>query len=253
MIFLGWNLMAQPEIPSLRNYATDQTSSITAKELLQLNLLLSEFEKTDSIQMVFLMVNSIGNYPLEKYAQQITEKNRIGYRDYNNGILVILLKEENKFGIFPGYIFQKVIQPPLISSIRRNVAEPNFRTGKYFEGIKNSIEALIDYNRGDYRKVKKTEYILGSDSRSTRAIQQIIIIFLILIPFFSKKGRGLGTLFFRRALSGRKRFDSHEFRFTGLLGEKEQNYGKFGGLFAQGGPLRSSVRKFKGKIISGKW
>jgi len=61
-------IFAQPEIPVLKKYATDLTSTLSSNELNTLNRRLESYEDTTSNQLVMLMIPTLNDYPIEYYA-----------------------------------------------------------------------------------------------------------------------------------------------------------------------------------------
>jgi uncharacterized protein len=80
--------IAQSQIPKLERYATDFTNTLSSSELNYLNSDLKNFDDTTSNQVVFLMISSLGTYPIEMYTYEVATQNKIGTKENNNGVLL---------------------------------------------------------------------------------------------------------------------------------------------------------------------
>ena len=124
--------LAQPEVPQLPNWANDFTSTLSPQELQQLNFRLKSFEDTTTNQLVSLMIASLDGYPLEEFAFEVAEKNKIGTKEKSNGVLFLVVKNDRKMRIEVGYGLEGVLPDALSSSIIRNEVAPYFRKNEYY-------------------------------------------------------------------------------------------------------------------------
>src|SRR3989304_5332465 len=85
---------AQPEVPSLKYYATDFTSTLNQNEISTLNNRLKSFEDSTTNQLVMLMISALDGYPIEYYANEVAEKNKIGSKEHDNGALLLIAKDD---------------------------------------------------------------------------------------------------------------------------------------------------------------
>ncbi len=87
---------SQPQIPQLSRYANDLTNTIPQSELSQINNELIKFDDATSNQIVLLIIPSLEGYPLEMFANEVAEKNKIGTKGNDNGILFLVVKTIGK-------------------------------------------------------------------------------------------------------------------------------------------------------------
>ena len=88
LFFIGF-AFAEPEIPLLKNRITDFTGSLTSSQINELEFKLKTYEDTTSNQIVVLIINTLDDHPIEDYSIQVVEKNKIGQKDKNNGLLLL--------------------------------------------------------------------------------------------------------------------------------------------------------------------
>ena len=126
-VFFSNGIFAQPEYPQLKNYATDLTGTLSSSQINQLNSDLKRFDDATTSQIVFLMINSLDGYPVEMYANELAEKNKIGTKGNDNGILFLVSLRDRKMRIEVGYGLEGALPDALASSILRNEVKPYFK------------------------------------------------------------------------------------------------------------------------------
>ncbi|PIW70854.1 MAG: hypothetical protein COW08_00085 [Ignavibacteriales bacterium CG12_big_fil_rev_8_21_14_0_65_30_8] len=183
---------SQPEIPTLKYWANDYTNTLNSSELNILNRDLKIFEDSTSNQVVFLMINTLNNYPLEYYTIDVVEKNKIGTKKNDNGVLFFVAKDDKKLRIEVGYGLEGALPDALASSIIRNIITPYFKQGDYFNGIYKGLSAIISAVKGEYKALPKSK---KNKKNVFSTIFTILFIIIFFSSFFRRKGRGRNTIF----------------------------------------------------------
>ncbi len=217
---------SQQDVPTLKYWANDYTNTLNNSEVRILNEKLKSFQDSTSNQIVFLMINSLNNYPIEYYTMDVVEKNKIGTKKFNNGILFFVTKNDRKLRIEVGYGLEGALPDALASSIIRNIITPYFRNGDYFTGIYKGITAIMSAVKGEYQA-------LPQKTRKKKNVSGIITTILFLIIFFSsffrRRGRGRGMIFWGGGLGSGGSFGG-----SGGFGGFSGGGGSFGGGGASG-------------------
>ncbi len=226
---------SQPEVPQLKYWATDFTNTLGQDQINSLNSRLKTFEDTTSNQVVFLMIPTLDNYPLEYYTMDVAKKNNIGTKEHDNGVLFLVVKDDRKMRIEVGYGLEGALPDALASSIIRNVVKPYFRNEQYYQGVEAGLGAIISAIKGEYTADRKPE----NEKRKTPIGTILMIIFFIIMFFLRGGRRGLGSFIFLGGLGG----------FSGGSGGSRGGSfggGSFGGFSGGGG-------SFGGGGASGGW
>lgn len=231
LILLGTAVYAQPEIPQLEQYATDYTNTTTSSEINRLNQALKMVEDSTSNQIVFLMITSLDNYPLERYTYEVASKNGIGTKENDNGALFFVAKEDKRMRIEVGYGLEGALPDALASSILRNEVRPHFRDGNYYAGIANGLNSIIAATAGEYERKARQ----ASDDGEGGGFPYGYIIMFILLAIFSRGRGGLGALLLLGGMSGGFGGRSGGGFGGGGLGGFSGGGGGFGGGGASGG------------------
>lgn len=233
---------AQPAIPELKSYATDLTGTLSTDEMNMLNTMLKTFEDTTSNQLVMLMIPTLDDYPIEDYSMEVAEKNKIGSKENDNGILLLVAKNDRKLRIEVGYGLEGVLPDALANSIIRNVIVPHFKRDDYFSGIATGLQSIIAATAGEYAAQPDEN---KKDKKGPGGISTIIFIIIFIIFFFLRGGkgrRGRGGFVFLPGLGG----------FSGG-GSRSSSWGgsSFGGF--SGGGFSGGGGSFGGGGSSGSW
>ena len=236
ILFVSNGIFSQPEYPELKSYATDLTGRLSTSQISQLNNDLKRFDEATTSQIVFLMINSLDGYPIEMYANELAQKNKIGTKGNDNGILFIVSINDRKMRIEVGYGLEGALPDALASSILRNEVKPYFKRDMYFEGVRSGLIAISKATVGEYTRDQKEE----DEEESGKGISGyffLIILFLIFRLFSGKRGGGIGSAILLGGMLGGMGGRSRGGGFGG---------GGFGGFSGGGGG-------FGGGGASGSW
>lgn len=204
----------------LVQYVTDETGTLSSGEISSLSQKLQNFDKNTSNQIVVYMINSLEGESLEDVSQTIAEKNKIGRKGKDNGVLLFIAKKDRKIRIEVGYGLEGVLTDALCSQIIRNDITPSFKNNNFNEGINKGVEAIISVTKGEYTADKKS-------SKDLNAISCFGIPIFIIIVF--------GIIFFSILMSIIRRiFGFGRKMYSGGRGNKWSNWGG-GGFFGGGG------------------
>ncbi|MCX7877106.1 MAG: TPM domain-containing protein [Ignavibacteria bacterium] len=191
-IFAESNQKIQDDI-KIRTYVTDKTGTLKPEEIGLLEKKLSDFEKETSNQVVVWMESSLGSALLEERSFEIAEKNGIGQRGKNNGVLIYIAKNDRKLRIEVGYGLEGALPDALCNQIIRKEITPEFKKGNFYEGINAGVDAIIKATRGEYTQEKT--YDESSDSFMICCMPFPVFIFIViffLIFVISTVSRSLG-------------------------------------------------------------
>lgn len=234
------------EIPTLKNFVTDNANLLTISEKNELETNLKSFEELTTNQIVILTVNNLDGNAIENFSIEVAEKNKIGTEEKDNGVLFLVSKEDRKMRIEVGMGLEEFLTDAKSSYIIRNTITPEFKQNKYYEGIKNGIEeikkTISDQNYLN-QEVKK-EMFSEKNIEKYSIIFNVVFTIIGLIIFFSiaekrrKQGKDNFWMWFL--------FDQIFFH-NNNRGGKGGSFGSFGGGFHGGGG------SFGGGGASGSW
>lgn len=139
------------EVPRLQGYVNDYAGMMSDRVRSELESTLHDFEQTDSTQIVILTIPSLGGEALEEFSMKVAESWRIGQKGKDNGIILLVARQERKVRIEVGRGLEGRMTDLMAGRIIDLVIAPHFRRGDFDGGFVAGINALIDGVRGEYQ------------------------------------------------------------------------------------------------------
>ena len=184
---------SQNDIPDRpESWVTDKAGILTDQQRNYLDKVLSDVQKRSSNQIfVAIFTKMPDGYYLEGFVNKLYDKWRPGLKDKDNGIIMAIFIQDRKIRIEVGYGLEDVITDAQSGAVIRDQITPQFKKGKYYEGILNALQVLIPAAEGKYEiPVKESR---KKDNGDMRWIIYGIIILITLSRFFGGGGKGMGT------------------------------------------------------------
>jgi uncharacterized protein len=168
-----------PDVPRITARVTDQTGTLSSGEIGQLEEKLSRFEHETSTQIAILIMPSLGDESIEEYTIRVAEKNRFGKKGRDNGVLLVVAKEDRQLRIEVGYGLEGALPDAVADQIIRRVIVPEFRDDNYYRGLDAGIDAIIAATKGEFTGD-------GEPDSDRDGLLQIIpiLLFILLFGFF---------------------------------------------------------------------
>lgn len=133
----------------LSAHATDQTGTLSAAQLAKLNSELTALEKAKGAQLVVLMVPTTAPQGIDAYSIAVAEANEIGRKGTDDGVLMLIAKNDHHARIEVGYGLEGAIPDVAASRIIREYMTPKFRAGDFDGGIEDAVGALTKLINGE--------------------------------------------------------------------------------------------------------
>ncbi|MCC8410309.1 TPM domain-containing protein [Mucilaginibacter sp. UR6-1] len=175
--------------PKSKTLVTDYTNTLSAEDKQRLEDKLVAFNDSSSTQVAVVMMRSVGDYDIGEYAIKLGRAWGIGQKDKNNGVLILVAKDDRKLTIQTGYGVEGALPDAVTRQIRENDINPRFREGDFYGGLNAGVDQIIKYTKGEYKAEAKPKKKNGS-SNPLPGIAVIVIIIVVLI--FVKRGGGGG-------------------------------------------------------------
>lgn len=150
-VFVGQNLFAQTAIPQVEQRVNDFTNTLSFTEWKSLENVLKRFEDSTSTQIVVLMIDSLKGQPIEDYAVSVFEKNKIGQAKKDNGVLLVVAKDDRKIKIEVGYGLEGVLTDLVCEQIINKEMVPQFQGGNFYGGIVTGVTSIMEAVAGEYK------------------------------------------------------------------------------------------------------
>lgn len=140
---------AAPAPMQLRQHVTDLTGTLTSAESSQLESELAALEQRKGAQLALLIVPSTGELPIEQYALAVAEKTKLGRKAPDDGLLLVVAKDDRKARIEVGYGLEGVVTDAIASRVIREYLAPKFRANDYYGGLQDAVAMLVKLVDGE--------------------------------------------------------------------------------------------------------
>ena len=182
---------SEPVFPVLTGPVVDNTGVLNSDQIRLLSAKLISFQKTKGSQIAVCIIPTTSPLTIEDYGIKLAEKWKIGREKEDDGIIIIVAKNDRKMRIEVGYGLEHIITDLLAGRIIDYMMAPEFRKGDFYKGIDAAADSLITFiNGGDIPSISgeavSTSSIEGVNNETefnigTGFIIAAILIFIILI------------------------------------------------------------------------
>ncbi len=186
------DIIARP--PNPPRLINDYTKTLTAEQLQALEQKMVAYDDSTSNQVVIVIVSKLEGKSLEDAALEILRNWGVGGKENNNGVVILVAKDDRKVTIQMGYGLEGVIPDVTAKAIIDNAITPNFKKENYYRGLDEATDDIIKAAAGRYKAPEG----YGKKSKGRGIGLATIIFILILIFAFSGRGGGGGGMVSRR-------------------------------------------------------
>ena len=140
---------ADVAVPALKTRITDLTGTLTAQQTRQLDSQLASLEQRKGAQVVVLMLPATQPEDIADYATRVFDQWKIGRKNVDDGVLVVVAKEDHRAMVETGYGLEGAIPDAAASRIIREYMSPKFRVNDFYGGLNDAIGALTKLIDGE--------------------------------------------------------------------------------------------------------
>jgi len=184
-LFAQYNI---PEVPKFQTSVYDYANVLSAGQKKQLEEKLVHFSDSTTTQIVVITIESLKGEDIGILTPKWGQKWKIGGTEKNdNGIIILLAKDERKIWISPGFGLEQYLSAGINGEIVRNIIIPEFKAGSYFNGLDKGTTAIFEVIKGTYKGSRKQQ------GKGKNIPVVFIIIFCIVVILLISKNRGGGN------------------------------------------------------------
>ena len=140
---------AQIAVPPLKARVTDQTGTLTAPQQQALEQTLAEFEARTGAQVAVLMVPSSQPETVEQFAVRVHESWKLGRKGVDDGVLLLVAKDDRKLRIEVGYGLEGVLPDATAKRIIEEDIVPRFKQGDFYGGVRAGADRILRVIEGE--------------------------------------------------------------------------------------------------------
>src|SRR4249920_2459527 len=144
-LLLCWAFAAAADVavPPLSGRVIDQTGTLSASEISSLTQTIKDFERRKGSQVVVLIVPTTAPEAIEQYSIRVAQAWKIGRKKINDGVLLVVAKDDRKLRIEVGYGLVGSLTNATASRIIDEIIVPRFRSGDFAGGISLGVNWIF--------------------------------------------------------------------------------------------------------------
>ncbi len=170
------------EVPYLGGRVNDNAGLLTSETSAALEAMLKAHEDSTSDQVVVLTVSTLEGEEIEPFAIKVAETWKLGRKGKDNGVLLLVSKNERKVRIEVGRGLEGNLTDLTCGRIIRHEIVPRFKEGDYDGGIRAGVASILAAIAGEYTADTAGG---GSDSIIDTGVNLFVFGFFLVIitPF----------------------------------------------------------------------
>lgn len=140
---------AEVAVPRLAARVTDLTGTLSAQQKSALEGRLAAFEAKKGSQIAVLIVPTTKPETIEQYSIRVAERWKLGRKGVDDGVLLLVAKDDHALRIEVGYGLEGVIPDATAWRVIDEIIVPRFRAGDFAGGVEAGTAALMGLIEGE--------------------------------------------------------------------------------------------------------
>ncbi len=135
--------LADVAVPPLVGRVVDRTGTLSSSEVDALQQKIRAFEARKGSQIAVLIVPTTAPETIEQYAIRVAEAWKVGRKKIDDGVLLVIAKDDRKLRIEVGYGLEGALTDVTSKRIIDEIIVPRFKEGSYTIGIFAGVDRII--------------------------------------------------------------------------------------------------------------
>jgi uncharacterized protein len=150
-LLLGWVFpaLADVAVPPLVGRVVDQTGTLSSGSVDTLNQTIRAFEARKGSQVAVLIVPTTDGEAIEQYSIRVAEAWKIGRKKIDDGVLLVIAKNDRKLRIEVGYGLEGALTDATSKRVIDEIITPRFRSGDFSGGISAGVDRILRIIEGE--------------------------------------------------------------------------------------------------------
>ncbi|MFO7543582.1 MAG: YgcG family protein [Thiobacillus sp.] len=149
LAFVALTAWAQVAVPEVSRRVTDLTATLSAGQAATLENELAAFEAKKGSQIAVLLVPTTQPEDIAQFGIRVAEKWKVGRQKIDDGVILIVAKDDRKLRIEVGYGLEGVIPDAVAKRVIAETITPYFKAGDYYSGIEAGVQQLMKLIEGE--------------------------------------------------------------------------------------------------------
>jgi uncharacterized protein len=134
---------AEVAVPPLAERVTDLTATLSPAAKAGIEARLADLERRKGSQLAVLVVPTTGEETIEQYGIRVAEAWRLGRKGVDDGLLLLVAKDDRTLRIEVGYGLEGAIPDAVAKRVIDEFIVPSLRAGDFEGGIAAGVDRLV--------------------------------------------------------------------------------------------------------------
>ncbi|WP_179343949.1 TPM domain-containing protein [Winogradskyella ursingii] len=186
IVSIGYAQYDIPPKPDFQTSVYDYIDLLSASEKQNLEDKLVRYSDTTSTQIVVAIISSTEGEYINYLGTQWAESWGIGQEKEDNGIFILLARDDRKIGINTGQGVEYLLTDAMSRRIIERDIIPYFKNGDYYGGLNRGTDAIFEVMTGAYQGTRQND----SGGFPVGVFIFLFFIFIVFIIIISKSRGG---------------------------------------------------------------
>lgn len=142
---------------ALQNPVIDHAKILTAEQKANLEQKIRHIYERGLAQPAVVIVSTTNGVDIFSYAMQVAERWQLGFKNSDNGLLIVVAVNDRKIQILTGYGLEGVIPDAVAKRIINDEITPYFKRGDYAGGIYAGLNRMEERLLADPETLKQAD------------------------------------------------------------------------------------------------
>lgn len=184
---------AQIPVPPLTARVTDLTGTLSADQRAALEQKLAALEARKGSQVAVLWVATTQPETVEQYAVRVFEQWKLGRKGVDDGVLLVVAKNDRKLRIEVGYGLEGALPDAIAKRIIEEEIVPAFKQGNFYGGVDAGTDRIIKLIEGESMPPPRRAPAPGSGWSGESFLIGFVIVAMLSQLLHSLLGRVAGA------------------------------------------------------------
>lgn len=172
-IYANYSIPPKPS-NTMQTFVYDYNKLFTPQQYNDMAIKLKKYADETSTQIVVAVIASTQGENINYLGAQWLHEWGIGQKGKDNGVLIILAKDDRRVAINSGYGVEHLLTDAISRRIIESDMIPAFKEGRYYEGIGKALNSIFLVLKGEY---------VGSSNKAESGMPLGLLIFMVVFFF----------------------------------------------------------------------
>jgi len=180
---------------NIDSFVNDYANILSNNEKLDIQNTLESIYSSGKAEIALVIINSLNGSSIEDYSLKLAQ-DRLGDKEKNNGLLILISIQDKKYRFEVGRGLEPIFNDAKIGRIGRQYLVPYFKEGRYYKGIKetlNEIKRVLKINSSDVKTLNNER--TNNYSSFSLILKLLLGIIFFIIIFIPRRGRSKDDIF----------------------------------------------------------